>query len=108
MSEKNDHFTNVSVVKRANVYGDKCVSHTVMFTDGSKKTIGVIFPATLTFNTGVAEIMETISGACRYRLDGQDWQTVSAGQSFNIPANTRFDIEIVGEPYHYVCHFASE
>ena len=45
-------FDQVSVVKKANIYFDgKCVSHTVIFPDGSKKTVGVIFPATLTFNT---------------------------------------------------------
>jgi uncharacterized protein YaiE (UPF0345 family) len=107
MSQKNEQFANVAVVKRANVYGDKCVSHTVIFADGSKKTVGVIFPASLTFNTGAAEIMETVAGSCRYRLEGQDWQTVTAGQSFNIPANSKFDIEVVDEPYHYVCHFDS-
>lgn len=101
----NQHFENVTVVKQANVYGEKCVSHTLLFADGSKKTIGVIFPACLTFTTGAAEIMETLSGVCRYRLEGQEWQSVSAGQSFNIPPNSTFDIEVDGEPYHYVCHF---
>ncbi|MDO8934248.1 MAG: pyrimidine/purine nucleoside phosphorylase, partial [Rhodocyclaceae bacterium] len=28
-----------------------------------------------------------------------------AGQSFNVPGNSSFDIEVSGEPYHYVCHF---
>lgn len=104
-------FDNVSVVKAANVYFDgKCVSHTVIFADGSKKTVGVILPASLTFNTGAPEIMETVAGACRYRLKGQDgqpgeWKTSGAGQSFNVPGNSSFDIEVTGEPYHYVCYF---
>lgn len=43
-------FDNVSVVKQANVYFDgKCVSHTVHLADGSRKTIGVIMPSSLTF-----------------------------------------------------------
>ena len=46
-------FDNVSVVKKANVYFDgKCVSHTVQFADGTKKTVGVILPSSLLFNTG--------------------------------------------------------
>ena len=62
-------FDNVSVLKQANVYFDgKCVSHTVHFADGTKKSVGVILPATLVFNTGVPEIMETVAGACRYRI----------------------------------------
>ena len=45
------------------------------------------------------------AGGCRYRLKGGDWQSVTAGQSFNVPANSSFDIEVTGEPYHYICHF---
>ncbi|MEY4193935.1 MAG: hypothetical protein RLZZ226_303 [Pseudomonadota bacterium] len=108
MSHDNTRFDNVSVIKQANVYGDRCVSHTVMCADGSRKTVGVIFPATLTFNTAAAEVMETLSGCCRYRLEGQDWQTVSAGQHFSIPAHSRFEIEVSDEPYHYVCHFEQQ
>jgi len=100
-------FDNVAVFKKANVYFDgKCVSHTVQWPDGTKKSVGVILPATLTFNTGVAEIMECVSGACRYRLKGEDWKTSGAGQSFQVPGNSSFEIEVSGEPYHYVCHFA--
>ena len=67
--------------------------------------VGVILPATLTFNTGVPEIMETVSGSCRVRLKGEsDWKEYGEGQSFNVPGNSSFDIE-VREPYHYVCHF---
>ncbi len=99
-------FDNVSVVKKANVYfGGKCVSHTVLLGDGSKKSVGVILPATLTFQTGVPEVMETVAGSCRYRLLGQDWKTCGEGQRFEVPGQSSFDIEVVGEPYHYVCHF---
>ena len=99
-------FDSVGVVKKANVYFDgKCVSHTVQFADGTKKSVGVILPATLTFNTGVPEIMECVSGACRYRIKGEDWKTSGSGESFTVPGNSSFDIEVTGEPYHYVCHF---
>ncbi len=101
-------FDNISVIKKANVYFDgKCVSHTVQFADGSKKSVGVIMPATLTFNTGAPEIMETVAGACRVKLAGEsEWKAYGAGQSFSVPGNSSFDIEVAGEPYHYVCHFA--
>ena len=99
-------FDNVAVLKKANVYFDgKCVSHTVEFADGSRKSVGVILPANLTFNTGAPEIMECVAGACRYRLKDGDWKTSTAGESFAIPANSSFDIEVSGESYHYVCHF---
>ena len=99
-------FDNVMVVKKANVYFDgKCVSHTVEFADGTKKSVGVIMPATLKFNTGAPEIMETVAGSCRYRLQGEDWKTCPTGEAFSIPGNSSFDIEVSDEPYHYVCHF---
>jgi uncharacterized protein YaiE (UPF0345 family) len=96
----------VSVVKKSNIYFDgKCVSHTVILADGSKKTVGVIFPSSLTFNTGAPEIMEIVGGVCKVRLDGaSDWQTYGAGQQFKVPGNGKFDIETV-ETLDYVCHF---
>ncbi len=99
-------FDHVSVVKQANIYFDgKCVSHTVLFADGSKKTIGVIFPSSLTFNTGAPEIMELNAGRCRIRLaDETDWQEYQGGQSFTVPGNASFDIETL-ETLDYVCHF---
>ncbi|GGI53481.1 MAG TPA: pyrimidine/purine nucleoside phosphorylase [Oxalicibacterium sp.] len=99
-------FDNVSVIKQANVYFDgKCVSHTVLFPDGSKKTIGVIFPSTLKFNTGAAEIMELNAGKCRIKLAGaSDWQTYEGGQKFDVPANSSFDIETI-EMLDYVCYY---
>ena len=100
-----DKIDNVSVQTKANVYFDgKCVSHTVQFADGTKKSVGVILPSKLTFNTGVPEIMQTVAGSCRYKLQGGDWQECRAGGSFAIPGNSSFDIEVT-EPYHYVCHF---
>ncbi|MFN6961992.1 MAG: pyrimidine/purine nucleoside phosphorylase [Rhodocyclaceae bacterium] len=99
-------FDGVSIVKRANVYFDgKCVSHTVIFADGTRKSVGVILPSILTFNTSAPEIMETVAGRCRYRLQGEDWKTCAEGESFHVPGNSSFEIEVTGEPYHYVCHF---
>ena len=99
-------FDHVSVVKQANVYFDgKCVSHTVLFADGTKKTVGVIFPSQLTFNTGAPEIMEINAGRCRVRLKGESqWREYAAGERFSVPGNSSFDIETV-ELLDYVCHF---
>ncbi|WP_018605342.1 pyrimidine/purine nucleoside phosphorylase [Uliginosibacterium gangwonense] len=103
-----NQFDGVSVVTKANVYFDgKCVSHSIVLADGTKKSVGVIMPAKLTFNTGAPEIMETVVGACRVLLKGEtEWKTYGEGQRFNVPGNSSFEIEVVGEPYHYICHFA--
>ena len=102
-------FDNVSVKKAANVYFDgKCVSHTVLFADGTKKTVGVIFPSKLTFNTAAPEIMELNAGACKIKIAGQsEWKTYRAGEKFSVPGNTSFDIETL-EMLDYVCHFIAE
>lgn len=101
-----DKFEHVSVAKKANVYFDgKCVSHTVFFPDGSRKTLGVIFPATLLFSTGAPETMELIAGKCRIKLAGENtWQAYHAGQSFSVAGNSAFEID-VSETLEYVCHF---
>jgi purine/pyrimidine-nucleoside phosphorylase len=99
-------ISNVNVATKANVYFDgKCVSHSFTQADGTKKSVGVVLPSTLTFNTGAAEIMECTGGACEYKLKGSDvWVKSSAGEKFSVPANSSFDIKVV-ESYHYICHF---
>ncbi len=99
-------FDNVSVVKKANVYFDgKCVSHTVLFKDGTRKSVGVIFPGKLTFNTAAPEVMEINAGMCKVKLPGSnDWRTVRSGEQFEVPGNSAFEIETL-EMLDYVCHF---
>ena len=99
-------FDNVSVIQKANVYFDgKCVSHTVILAGGVRKSVGVILPSTLTFNTDAPERMEIVAGSCRYKRAGAaDWKTVKAGESFDVPGKSSFQIEQT-EPLHYVCHF---
>jgi uncharacterized protein YaiE (UPF0345 family) len=96
----------VSVTTKANIFSEgRCVSHTLHFADGSRKTVGVILPSTLVFNTGAAEIMEGVAGSCEYRLDDSEtWLSSGAGEKFSVPANTRFEIR-TREGYHYICHF---
>ncbi len=100
-------FDNVSVIKKANVYFDgKCVSHTVLFPDGARKSVGVIFPSMLTFNTGAAEVIDIGAGKCRVRLSGEsEWKTYGPGERFSVPGSSSFDIETL-EMLDYVCHFS--
>lgn len=107
MREAVKQFDDVSVVAKANVYFDgKVVSHTVLFKDGTKKTVGLIYPGTYTFNTGAPEKMEVISGTCRSRNKGVlDWSTFNAGTSFNVPGNSAFDISVESGVLEYICSF---
>ena len=97
---------NVTVTTQASVYFDgKCISHGITFADGTKKSVGVILPATLTFNTGAPDIMEGVGGECEYLLTGADvWVKSGEGEKFSVPGNSSFQIRVAA-PYHYICHF---
>lgn len=101
-----EKIDGVSVSTQASVYFDgKCVSHAVVLADGTKKSVGVVLPAALTFNTGAPEKMECVAGGCEYKLDGStEWLKSGPGDTFSIPGNSKFDIRVT-EAYHYICHF---
>lgn len=101
-----EKIDGVAVTTQANVYFDgKCVSHGITLADGTKKSVGVILPASLTFNTGAPEIMECVAGSCEYKLAGSEqWQRSSPGEQFSVPGNSKFEIR-VADAYHYICHF---
>jgi uncharacterized protein YaiE (UPF0345 family) len=107
MSMAPERFDGVSVATKANVYFDgRVVSHTVNLPDGSKKTIGLIYPGSFTFSTGAPEVMEIVAGACRVRLKGEvAWQDYGAGTSFAVPGNSAFDIAVESGIAEYVCSF---
>jgi len=100
-------FDNVSVVCKANVYFDgKVVSRTVLFGDGSKKTLGLIYPGSFTFKTGAPERMEIIAGICKAKISGKnDWTVYGAGTFFRVPGNSAFDISVDTGIAEYICSF---
>ena len=100
-------FEGVTLTTQASVYFDgKCVSHSFTLADGSRKSVGVVMPASLTFGTAAPEIMECVAGKCRVRMkDAEDWNEYGPGQSFSVPADSSFDIVIEDEPFHYICHY---
>jgi len=101
-------FNNISVVKKANVYFEgKVTSRTIVFTDGTKKTLGVMLPGEYEFNTGDKEIMEIYSGDLKVKLPGAEWFEVSAGQTFEVPAMSKFIVN-VRSLTDYCCSFIPE
>lgn len=91
-----DRFENVSIVKQANVYYDgKVTSRTVLFPDNSRKTLGIMLPGAYEFNTGEREVIEVLAGEMQVRLPGSmEWETFSAGESFTVPADASFQLQI--------------
>lgn len=100
-------FTNVTALAQANVYFDgKVVSHTVLFTDGAKKTLGLIYPGDFHFGTDAPERMDIIAGQCEVRLDGDsEWKAYAAGAAFHVPGKSGFDIRVSSGIAQYVCSF---
>ena len=99
-------FENVTVLVEGNSYFDgKVTSRTVLFEDGSKKTLGFMLPGEYTFGTEAAELMEITSGVLEVKLPGEErWLTVKGGESFNVPADSTFQVH-VKEVTDYCCSY---
>lgn len=100
-------FRGVTVPVKANVYfGGKVVSHTLMFADGTKKTLGLIYPGPFHFGTDKAERMEIVAGACTVQIDGSsESKSYTAGEAFIVPAKSGFNIEVSEGLCEYICSF---
>lgn len=107
MSAPPTEFANVTAVAKANVYFDgKVVSHSILLPGGSKKTLGLIYPGSYHFGTDKAERMEIVAGACTVKLDGGETTAAySAGQFFDVPAKSGFDIQVESGICEYICSF---
>ncbi len=99
-------FENVTVIKKANVYFEgKVTSRTIVFPDGSRKTLGVMLPGEYEFNTGDKEIMEILAGEMDVLLPGaSEWKTIRAGESFEAPARSVFSLKVKSLS-DYCCSF---
>ena len=100
-------FKNVTVQKMANIYFDGRVTSTkVTFADGSWKTLGVMLPGEYEFGTDAHELMEILSGELEVLLPGStDWQPVSDDGSFEVPANSKFQVKIHAM-INYCCSYS--
>ena len=86
---------NVNVVKEANIYYDgKVTSRTVELSDGTTQSLGIMLPGEYTFGTNEAEIMEMMSGELEIKLPNEEWKTLNTPETFNVPANSSFDLKI--------------
>ena len=107
MSSLPAQFSGVTVVTKANVYFDgNVVSHTVLFADDSKKTLGLIRPGSYYFGTGASERMEIVAGDCVVtQKDAKESRTYTAGTHFDVPANSGFTIAVKAGLCEYICSF---
>jgi|GEM_PF-12885 len=105
-SKRGQAFDRVTVVKKANVYFDgKVTSRTILFPDGSKKTLGILMPGEYEFLTADKEIMEILSGDLHVFLPGEKHEKiVHAGDSFEVPPQSKFKIRC-GSLVDYCCSY---
>ena len=89
-------FKNVTIVKKSNIYFDgKVTSRTVIFPDGSKKTLGIMFPGDYEFGTAEKEIMEILAGNLDVLLPGAaGWVTFQEGEVFEVPSQSKFSLKV--------------
>ena len=101
-----DNFTNVTVIKKANIYfNGNVTSRTILFEDGTKKTLGIILPGEYEFGTADRERMEILAGTLKALLPGsKEWKSFRPGQAFEIPANSKFKVAAAGVA-DYCCSY---
>ena len=99
-------FKGVTVIMKANIYFDgKVTSRSIIFPDGSKKTLGIMLPGKYEFGTDKKEIMEIIAGNLEISLPGEKgWKAISGGESFEVPAKSKFGLK-VKEITDYCCSY---
>lgn len=101
-------FTDVSITKEANIYFDgKVTSRSIIFPDGSRKTLGIMLPGEYEFNTDTKEIIEILSGDLKVLLpEKTDWLTFGPGDSFEVPSQSKFGLRVITVT-DYCCSFIS-
>ncbi|OGU67378.1 MAG: hypothetical protein A2499_13625 [Stygiobacter sp. RIFOXYC12_FULL_38_8] len=102
-------FSNVTIIKKANVYFDgKVTSRTVLFDDGTKKTLGIMMPGEYEFGTADKELMEILAGDMDVLLPTETvWKKFTGGDSFYVPANSKFNLK-VNTVTDYCCSYIKE
>ena len=101
-----EKFSNVAIMKKANIYFEgKVTSRTVLFPDGSKKTLGIMMPGDYEFGTAEKELMEILQGDLQIQLpDSPEWRKIKAGEFFEVPAHSKFKLK-VAKLTDYCCSY---
>jgi len=97
-------FQNVSVKKKPNIFYDgRVISWTIILSEDSRKSLGVMLPGEYEFEPPTDEIMEFISGELDILLPGSKWTAVNNNDKFFISAQTSFKVNI-RTLTEYCCH----
>ena len=98
-------FNNVAIAKAANIlFEGNITSRTIVFEDGSRKTLGIMLPGEYELNTVHKEIMDIQRGVLEVLLPAQEWVKYEGPASFEIQANSKFKLR-VHSLVDYCCSF---
>lgn len=98
-------YHGASITAKAQLsYGGKVATRTMITAAGEMKSLGLMHPGVYRMTTEAAERVEILAGSCRVKLaDEQVWNDYQAGDSFTVPANTGYEID-VERMLDYVAH----
>lgn len=90
------NFEGVTIDRLANIYfNGNVTSRTLILPSGERKTLGIMQVGEYKFDTAAKELMEIQAGEVEVLLPGEtNWRAVIAGESFEVPANTVFEIKV--------------
>jgi len=78
-----------------NNYFDGKVASIALQTNTLPATVGVMDIGEYQFATSQFEVMTVVSGELVVKLpNADDWLSVKQGESFDVPANTSFDVKV--------------
>ena len=88
---------------KVNEYFDGKVMSIALQTETLPATVGVMEPGDYEFGTSQHEVMTVVSGALTVQLPGAtDWQTFAAGETFEVEANSKFQVKVAVDTA-YLC-----
>ena len=88
---------------KTNEYFDGEVKSIAFQTPTLPATVGVMAAGDYVFNTADKETMTVVSGTMTIKLSGEnESQTYNAGESFEVEANSAFDVSVAGDTA-YLC-----
>ncbi|MCX7062749.1 MAG: pyrimidine/purine nucleoside phosphorylase [Nevskia sp.] len=88
-----------------NSYFEGAVQSVGFERNGMPASVGVILPGQYHFGTAKAERMTVTSGLLQADIAGSGWVNYPAGTSFEVAANSGFDVRAVGGPAAYLCEY---
>lgn len=90
---------------KSNEYFDGKVKSIALANAADNLTVGVMDKGKYEFGTSTVEHMTVVSGALKVMLpEAKDWHTFKAGETFIVPANTKFQLQ-VAEQTAYLCRY---